>query len=312
MYDTVYRGYTQAELDAQYNARSAVPAFGAFVQRWISDSEDAVEMLPSTPDVAYGDGPVEILDIFHPLGGGPAPVLMFFHGGYWRAGDKSWFRYLARPFVERGAAFVAVKYGLCPDHKMDELVVQCRRAVAWVFRNIEDHGGDSARLFVSGHSAGGHITGMMLGTDWVGEFGLPADAIKGAVGISGLYDLEPIRLSQVNGPLQLSAEDAKRNSPLHHKPRVAPPPPVLLVLISAWLLAMAVRIASFVERSAGRRGDRVSGDVADSSSLRSQAIVTPRQPTRMLSEAIEIDVVTDGTESLEGGSAHQRRTALRS
>ena len=228
MDDTVYRGYTQVELDAQYNARSAVPAFGAFVQRWISDSEDAVETLPCTLDVAYGDGPLEILDIFHPLGGGPAPVLMFFHGGYWRAGDKSWFRYLARPFVERGAAFVAVKYGLCPDHKMDELVAQCRRAVAWVFRNIKDHSGDSARLFVSGHSAGGHITGMMLGTDWAGELGLPADAIKGAVGISGLYDLEPIRLSQVNGPLQLSAEDAKRNSPVHHKPRVAPPLPVLL------------------------------------------------------------------------------------
>lgn len=228
MTDIVYRDYTQEALDAQYNARSAVPSFGAFVQRWNADSERAVQDLTCTLDLPYGDDAVELLDIFHPAGGGPAPVLMFFHGGYWRAGDKSWFRYLARPFVERGAAFVAVKYGLCPDHAMDDLVAQCRRAVAWVFRNAEEYGGDSARLFVSGHSAGGHITGMMLATDWAADFDLPANTIKGAVGISGLYDLEPIRLSHVNEPLHLTAESAGRNSPTA-LPQPAVPPPTLLV-----------------------------------------------------------------------------------
>lgn len=213
MSDTVYRDYTQAELDAQYNARSAVPAFGAFVERWQSDSAQAVQNLPCTLDVPYGDDPIEMLDIFHPLNGGPAPVLMFFHGGYWRAGDKSWFRYLAKSFVERGALFVVPRYGLCPAVTMDALIAQCRRAVAWCFRNADAHGGDCARLFVSGHSAGGHITGMMLTTDWDADYGLPANAIKGVTGISGLYDLEPIRLSQVNGPLQLSPDDARRNSP---------------------------------------------------------------------------------------------------
>lgn len=227
MNDTVYRDYDQAALDAQYNARSAVPAFGAFVQRWQSDSERAVQELPCTLDVAYGDSPVEILDIFPPLGGVPAPILLFFHGGYWRAGDKSWFRYLARPFVERGAAVVVPKYGLCPDVAMDALIDQCRRAVAWAFRNAGEYGGDSARLFVSGHSAGGHIAGMMLATDWAATEDLPANAIKGVTGLSGLYDLEPIRLSKVNEPLGLSVESADRNSPTK-LPLSAPPPPAIL------------------------------------------------------------------------------------
>ena len=116
----VYRDYNQAELDAQYNARAAVPEFGVFVKRWVADSEQTVNDFACTLDVAYGECSVEVLDIFHPAGGGPAPILMFFHGGYWRAGDKSWFRFLARSFVERGAMFVIPKYGLCPDHSMDE------------------------------------------------------------------------------------------------------------------------------------------------------------------------------------------------
>lgn len=219
----VYREYDQSALDSQYNARAAVPTFDAFVKRWLADSEQTVKDHACTLDIAYGDGPVELLDIFHPAGGGPAPILIFFHGGYWRAGDKSWFRFLARPFVERGAMFVIPKYGLCPDHTMDELVAQCRRAVAWTHRNAAEYGGDSARLFVSGHSAGGHITGMMLATDWVATDDLPADAIKGVTGISGLYDLEPIRLSRVNEPLQLTESSADRNSPVKQPLSVDPP-----------------------------------------------------------------------------------------
>jgi len=227
MNETVYREYNQAALDEQYNARSAVPAFDAFVQRWQSTSEQAVQALPCTLDVPYGDSPVERLDVFHPVGGGPGPILIFFHGGYWRAGDKSWFRFLAKPFVERGAVFVVPKYGLCPEFEMDALIDQCRCAVAWVFRNAAEYGGDSARLFVSGHSAGGQIAGMMLATDWAATQSLPTNAIKGATGISGLYDLEPIRLSKVNGPLRLTEESAQRNSPVRQPLSAVPPPSIL-------------------------------------------------------------------------------------
>ena len=223
----VYRDYDQAALNEQYNARGAVPAFGDFVKRWQSTSEQAAHELACTLDVPYGDSPVETLDVFHPADGGPAPILMFFHGGYWRAGDKSWFRFLARPFVERGAAFVVPKYGLCPAVEMDELVEQCRRAVAWTFRNANDFGGDCARLFVSGHSAGGQIAGMMLATDWAAQAGLPRNAIKGVTGVSGLYDLEPIRLSSANEPLALSDESADRNSPAKLPLPIVPPASIL-------------------------------------------------------------------------------------
>ena len=219
----VYLNYNQTALDTEYNARAAVPAFDAFVKRWLADSSQASKELSCTLDVPYGEGDVEILDIFHPARSGPAPVLMFFHGGYWRAGDKSWFRFLARPFVERGAMFVIPKYGLAPRHNMDEIVEQCRRAVAWAHLHAEEYGGDSARLFISGHSAGGHITGMMLATDWAAHGGMPSDIIKGIIGISGLYDLEPIRLSHVNEPLQLTKASAKRNSPVRQPLSITPP-----------------------------------------------------------------------------------------
>ena len=136
-------------------------------------------------------------------------------------------RFLARPFVERGSMFVIPKYGLCPDHNMDELVAQCRRAVAWTHRHASEHGGDSARLFISGHSAGGHITGMMLATDWAATDGLPENAIKGVTGISGLYDLEPIRLSKVNEPLRLLEASADRNSPVKLPLPIKPPATLL-------------------------------------------------------------------------------------
>lgn len=227
MSELVYRQYSQSALDEQYNARGAVPAFGAFVKRWQEASARTANDLPCSLDVPYGDASVESLDIFHPLEGGPAPVLMFFHGGYWRAGDKSWFRFLARPFVERGAMVVMPRYGLCPDFTLDALVDQCRRAVAWTFRNAEDHGGDSARLFISGHSAGAHIAGMMLATDWADTHDLPANMIKGLTGISGLYDLEPIRLSKANEPLQLTKESARRNSPVMLPPPAGAPSAIL-------------------------------------------------------------------------------------
>jgi arylformamidase len=101
---------------------------------------------------------------------------------------------------------------------MDELVRQCRAAVTWIHRNAPSFGGDPARIFVSGHSAGGHLVAMLLATDWPRFAGLPADVIKGGAGISGLYDLEPIRLCYLNDTLKLTPETARRNSPVHLTP----------------------------------------------------------------------------------------------
>jgi arylformamidase len=105
---------------------------------------------------------------------------------------------------------------------MDELVRQCRASIAWVHANAGSFGGDRERIFVSGHSAGGHLVAMLLAADWP-AFGLPPDPIKGGCAISGLHDLDPIRLCYLNDTLKLTPEEARRNSPIYLAPRTRHP-----------------------------------------------------------------------------------------
>ena len=222
----IYRDYDQDALDLQYNARAAVPDHAPLIEAWTSDSVRARQDLPCRLDVAFGPSPTEILDIFPAdpaTASGAAPVQVFFHGGYWRAFHKDDFSFVARAFAAKGAVVVVVNYALIPTVDMDELVRQCRAALAWVHRNAASFGGDAGRLFVSGHSAGGHLVATMLDTDWPAFDGLPGDIVKGGFSVSGLFDLEPIRLSFLNEELSLSADDVARHSPLRLEPRVAAP-----------------------------------------------------------------------------------------
>lgn len=225
MTGAVYLDYDQQGLDRQYDNRGNVPGFEAFLAAYASDSAAARATLPCRLDVAYGPAASETLDIFTPDGDGdgPAPIQIFFHGGYWKALGKSDFSYVAGPITAAGGISVVVDYGLIPAIDMDELVRQCRAAVAWVHRNAAEFGGDPERLFLSGHSAGGHLVAMVAATDWSGDYGLPPAIIGGGVAISGLYDLEPIRLSNLNDDLRLSEEQARRNSPIHQRPPPAMP-----------------------------------------------------------------------------------------
>jgi arylformamidase len=164
-------------------------------------------------DVPYGPHHAERLDIFPAAGPEPAPIHVFVHGGYWHRLDKADFSFVVRALRPAGAVTVVINYGLIPTIDMDTLVGQCRAAVAWVHAHAREFGGDPARLFVSGHSAGGHLTAMLLATDWT-ALGRPADTLKGGVAISGLYDLEPIRRCYLNDVLALTPETARRNSPV--------------------------------------------------------------------------------------------------
>jgi arylformamidase len=217
----VYRDYDQAQLDAQYNNRAAVPDHIRWIERWPKASAEARARLSGRLDVPYGRGDRQKLDIF-PAQGALRPILVFIHGGYWRALGKEDFSWVASGYVQAGITFVAVGYPLCPTVTLDELTESVREAVGWVYRNAAAFGGDPARIHVSGHSAGGHLTAMMLSTDWAAR-ALPAAAVKGGCAISGIYDLEPIRLSFLNADVGLTPGMAQRNSPIRALPADAAP-----------------------------------------------------------------------------------------
>jgi arylformamidase len=221
----VFRDYDQKALDAEYDNRAKVKDALSWMARYGAESGRARAELPLRFDVPYGAHYAERLDIFPADGPGPAPVHVFIHGGYWHRMDKADFSYVARGLRPAGAATVVLDYGLVPAIDLDELVRQCRAAIAWVHRHARQWGGDPDRIAISGHSAGGHLVAMLLATDWAAS-GVPADVVKAGCAISGLYDLEPIRLCYLNRVLALTPEVARRNSPVH----LAPPRPTPLIL----------------------------------------------------------------------------------
>jgi arylformamidase len=206
----------QAVLDASYNLRAAVPEHPAWFERYVATSAAFRARWPGRLDLAYGDSPRQAIDLFLPQGpqAPRPPLLVFIHGGYWQSRDRKDFSFVAEPLVEAGAAVALVGYDLAPAVDMDTIVGQIRHAIAWLHRHAGAQGFDAERICLAGHSAGGHLAAMALATDWTAAFGLPADLIKGVCAISGVFDLEPIRLCYLNEVLRLDAEQARRNSPV--------------------------------------------------------------------------------------------------
>ena len=209
---TLYRTFaTQAALDAEYDVERAVPDFGVYARHFTEESRLARHRLRCELDVRYGPTRDEHLDIF-PAGPG-APVLVFLHGGYWRMLTSKEFSCVALGPVAAGITVVNVNYALAPKVTIDEIVRQARAALAWTHAHIAEWGGDPGRIFACGHSAGGQLTAMAALTDWEGEYGLPADLLRGGLPISGVFDLRPLPYCFVQPALQLTGNQVARNSP---------------------------------------------------------------------------------------------------
>jgi arylformamidase len=225
----VYNGYSQEQLDGLLNARAMVPDNQVYTDRFSQRSSETRERFNGRLDIAYGQDPRERIDVFLPDAAFYRPTVnLFFHGGYWRSSDKERYSFIANAFNSYGAACIVVEYSLVPTVTLDELVAQCRAAVAYVYNYADELGVDRDRIHVSGHSAGGQIVGMLLASGWQHKHGLPNDVIKGGTGVSGLYDMEAIRLSYLNETLGLNASATKRNSVFMQHP--ASPAPFLLAV----------------------------------------------------------------------------------
>lgn len=204
----------QAALDAGYDNRAAVPDHGRWFDAWRARSAALRARRPACLDIPYGPSPRQRLDLFPPdrAPASGAPCILFFHGGYWQAMDKSSFSFLAGPFVARGMAFAAATYELCPTVTLAEIGRQSAAALRALRAIAREAGIDPERIVVAGHSAGGQIAALLAHMDWRAQ-GLARHPVRGALALSGLYDLEPIRRSYLNAALRLDAAMAASESP---------------------------------------------------------------------------------------------------
>jgi arylformamidase len=201
------------DYEFDYNLRARVPDHADIFARWAREAEDyraeALKRDCAELGLSYGDTPRQIIDLFSPAGDKSAPVVLFIHGGFWRAFDPSSSSQLARGLNGRGIAVAVVGYDLCPIVTIADIVVQIRRACIFLWQRF------GQRLLATGHSAGGHLAASMVGTDWQTLYPkAPADLVPAAFALSGIFDLTPLLGLPVNQDLRLDPEAARRDSPL--------------------------------------------------------------------------------------------------
>jgi arylformamidase len=212
----------QQELDAAYDQSKYAPNREQVHARRAANSAVARAVLGEPLRLAYGPTEIEKLDVYRTKRH-TAPVSVYIHGGAWRNGRSAEFAYLAELFVNAGAHSVILDF-INVDEAGGNLMTmarQVRSAVAWVYRNAASaFGGDPNRLYVCGHSSGGHLGGCVVTTDWQRDFGLPNDIVKGALLTSGMYDLKPVRLSARSNYVKFTDEIEQELSAQRHIDRL--------------------------------------------------------------------------------------------
>jgi arylformamidase len=199
------------DLEAEYNNSAKVADSAAIIARWAVEAAGFRAVHPhSELDVPYGPTERQAMDLFFPAPERDGPLVMFIHGGYWQRLDRSWFSHLAAGLLGHGVAVALPSYDLCPQVTLAELVEQVRGCAAFLHRRV------GRPFLVSGHSAGGHLSAMLLATDWAAR-GLPT-IVAAAMPISGLFDLPPLVHTSINEKLGLDEAEARRLSPLFLPP----------------------------------------------------------------------------------------------
>lgn len=221
----VFLDYSQAELDAAYDQRPWAPNREQVLARRRARKEAALSRLGEPERLAYGPTEIERLDLYR-TDRTNAPIHIHIHGGAWRTGGGFGSAAgTAEMFVRSGAHFIAPDYVFVQDAggSLFPMVDQLRRAVAWTYRNASTFGGDRNRIYVSGHSAGGHLAGVVLVTDWQKDFDLPADIVKGGLCISGMFDLYPVSLSARREYVAFDDAMVRELSPVRHLDKLVAP-----------------------------------------------------------------------------------------
>ena len=191
-----------------FRTRDHVADFDRYVAEYASRSVQSRERHEHQLDVAYGDSPVERLDLFLPPSStSPRPIHLFIHGGYWRMFSKDGFSFIADTVLAAGGIAAIMDYSLMPGVRMQTIVGQVRSAAKWLKTNADSFGGDARRLTVSGHSAGAHLCCTLLEMDCPAT---PAAALL----LSGIYDLAPLQQSFLQPLLGLTDQEVADFSPV--------------------------------------------------------------------------------------------------
>ncbi|MGB9369375.1 MAG: alpha/beta hydrolase [Xanthobacteraceae bacterium] len=220
----VWLDMDQKALDDAYDQSKYAPNIQQVLGRYAINSEAVRARLGAPKRLSYGSSEIEGADLYpttHPN----APVHVFIHGGAWRTGLAKNYAFQAEPFVGAGAHFITLDFinVLEAGGDLAAMAKQVRSAVAWVYRNAASFGGDPDRLYVSGHSSGAHLGGVVMVTDWERDYGVPANIVKGGVLCSGLYDLKPVRLSARSTYVKFTDEIEQALSSQRHLDRLSAP-----------------------------------------------------------------------------------------
>jgi arylformamidase len=220
----VWLDLDQQELDEAYDQSKYAPNLAQIVKRYGTNSEAVRVRLGAPKRLSYGTTPIEGADLYSTKRQN-APVHVFIHGGAWRGGLARNYAFQAELFVHAGAHFVTLDFVNVTETGGDlmPMVDQVRRAVAWIYKNAASFGGDPDRLYISGHSSGGHLGGVVMVTDWERDFGLPKDVVKGGLLCSGMYDLAPVRLSARSSYIKFTDEVERTLSTQRHLDKLNAP-----------------------------------------------------------------------------------------